>query len=74
MSVKDMAAYVFGKFRPDLKVELPESDTSVAEGYLPHKKIVQNIEKIKKLGWKPETSLDEIFEVDIERFKEKMQE
>ena len=41
-----------------------ESET----GYLPHLEILQDTEKILKLGWKPITDLYRIYEIDLKRW------
>ena len=40
-------------------------------GYLPVFSFVQDNQKLESIGWKPFKSLDEIYEVDIERFLNK---
>ena len=69
MTVRDLASYVFAKFRPELKVEFPAADTSVAEGYLPKRTLIQSIEKLQALGWEPMADMEHIYEVDIKRFQ-----
>ncbi len=69
MSVKELANLVFSKFKPGISVEYPKIDTSVAEGYLPKRTLLQNIEKIKALGWYPMADLEHIYAVDIDRFQ-----
>ena len=68
ITVRDLASGLFEKFNPSIKVEFAEQDTAVSEGYLPQRSLLQDISKIKALGWEPITSLEKIYEVDIERF------
>lgn len=68
MAVKDLAAVLFQRFRPALKVEFVRQDTAVAEGYLPKRTLLEDIKKIKALGWKPMADLEYIYRLDIERF------
>lgn len=68
ISMKELAEKIFNVFNPQLEIEydiMPESIT----GYLPHLSLVQDVEKIGKIGWKPITSLEEIYRIDIERWK-----
>ena len=57
------------KFNPKLFIEY-DIENRAKTGYLPHLEFTQNIEKIKKLGWEPITNLEDIYKIDIERFKE----
>lgn len=68
MTVKDMAAQLFAKFSPQVRVVFPEKDSATSEGYLPRRSLVQDISKIQKLGWEPKTGLERIYEIDIRRF------
>ena len=68
ITVKDLANSVFEMFAPDVKIVYEIEDNSVSQGYLPTRTLVQNIDKLKKLGWKPITDLKTIYEIDIERF------
>ena len=72
LTVKDLANYVFSKFNPDICIEFSGEDTSVTEGYLPQRSLVQKVDKLKNLGWEILTDLEYIYEVDIERFKQKV--
>lgn len=69
MSVKDLAESVFARFKPELKVLFPQSDTAVAEGYLPRRTLLQSIAKLQALGWEPKEDMNHIYSVDIERFQ-----
>lgn len=68
ISIKDMAAQLFLKFSPQVKVVFPQQDSSISEGYLPRRLLVQDISKIQRLGWEPKTGLEQIYEIDIQRF------
>ena len=68
MTVRDLAANMFKKFAPDITAMFPKADASVVEGYLPKRSIIQDISKLKKLGWEPRTNLEQIFAIDIQRF------
>lgn len=68
MSVRDLANIVFSNFNPRLSVEYPKTDTSISEGYLPKRTLVQSIDKIKRLGWQPLSLLEQIYRIDIERY------
>ena len=69
ITVKDLANYLFEKFNPNIKVVVAEEKAKTSDGFLPHRTLVQDISKLKSLGWEPKTSLDHIYEVDIQRFK-----
>lgn len=68
MSVKDMAEQLFEEFSPQVKVVFSEKDRSISEGYLPKRSLVQDISKIRELGWEPKTGLEQIYEIDMQRF------
>lgn len=68
ITVRDLALGLFEKFNPSIGVEFAEQDTAVSEGYLPQRSLLQDISKIKELGWEPITPLERIYEIDIERF------
>ena len=68
LTMNDLANTIFKRFNPELIIEYDIQDRNDT-GYLPHLEFTQNINKIKNLGWKPITSLEKIYEVDIERFK-----
>lgn len=68
ITIKDLANYLFGKFNPNIKVVFAEDQAKKTDGFLPHRTLVQSIDKLKSLGWEPKTDLDHIYEVDIERF------
>lgn len=68
MTVRERAEHLFQTFRPNLKIEYAETDTSVHEGYLPRRSLLQSNDKITVLGWKPLTDLDRIYQIDLERF------
>jgi nucleoside-diphosphate-sugar epimerase len=70
MPMKELAERMFSKFNLNVKIEYditPETTT----GYLPHLELVQSIEKISELGWRPITDLEQIYEVDIGRWRQR---
>lgn len=71
VSVLERARSAFSKYGNDVTVEFAEQDTSQAAGYLPERALQEDITKIRKLGWEPLASMDDIFSVDIERFLNK---
>ena len=67
LTMKELAEKMFSTFNRDIRIEFdisPESKT----GYLPHLEIVQSVKKITDLGWHPITSLEKIYEIDINRW------
>jgi nucleoside-diphosphate-sugar epimerase len=68
-SVKDRAYWAFEKFNPNITIEFAQIDNSMASGYLPQRSVLEDISKIKSLGWKPKTDMEEIYRIDIYRFK-----
>lgn len=67
LTMRDLAETLFSKFNPKLKVEYciePSSKT----GYLPHLEFTQDVTKLKKLGWEPQTDLLHMYQIDLERF------
>ena len=52
-TVKDRAYKSFEQFNPKITIEFAETDTSTKEGYLPQRSLLEDITKIKELGWKP---------------------
>lgn len=69
MTVKDLANHLFEYFAPERKIVFEQDADTTAMGFLPHRMLVQDITKIKKLGWEPKTGLDEIYKIDIERME-----
>lgn len=69
LSVRDLAHHVFETFNPKLKLVF-ENNASGADGFLPHRSIVQDCTKLNALGWKAKANLDHIYKVDLERFQE----
>ena len=67
LTVNEFAEKIFEKFNDKVHIEFDigsESET----GYLPHLEILQDTEKILKLGWKPITDLYRIYEIDLKRW------
>lgn len=67
MSINDFINVLYDRFAPALKIEYQIEDTSQT-GYLPHLSFVQDITKLKRLGWEPITNLTDIYKIDISRF------
>ena len=72
-TVKDRAYEAFEIFNPKSIIEFEEQDKSIASGYLPQRAFLEDISKIKELGWKPLATMKEIYEIDIERFSRELQ-
>lgn len=70
-TVKDRAYKTFAKFNQNVTVIFAEQDISSASGYLPQRALQENITKICELGWKPLVDMDEIYEIDIQRFSKR---
>lgn len=70
-SINELASDVFEIFNKECTVLHNTVDDSISGGYLPYKSIIQSNDKIYKLGWKPITSLEQIYAIDIERFGNK---
>ena len=70
ITVKDLANYLFETFNPNIKVVFAQDQAKKSDGFLPHRTLVQDISKLKKLGWEPKTNLKRIYEIDIERFSQ----
>ncbi|MBO7515936.1 MAG: NAD(P)-dependent oxidoreductase [Lachnospiraceae bacterium] len=67
-TVKDRAYKAFAKFNPNVTIEFAEQDVSMASGYLPQRALQEDITKIRELGWRPLAGMDEIYEIDRDRF------
>lgn len=67
LSMKDLAEYVFKNFKPGVKIIYDIQDVGKT-GYLPYLSFTQDIAKISKLGWKPLTDLQRIYEIDLRRY------
>lgn len=70
ITVKDLANYLFETFNPKIKVVFAQDQAKKSDGLLPHRTLVQDITKLKNLGWEPKTDLKRIYEIDIERFSQ----
>lgn len=68
VSMRELAENMFSTFNPQLKIEY-EVTSEAQTGYLPYLSLVQSVEKITGLGWRPITSLEKIYEIDIERWR-----
>ena len=67
-TVKDRAYKAFERFNPDVTIEFVEQNEFVLSKYLPQRALQEDISKISKLGWRPLTDMDSIYEIDIKRF------
>lgn len=70
-TVRNRAYQAFAKFNPNVTIEFAEQDVSLTAGYLPQRALKEDITKISMLGWKPLASIEDIYNIDIERFAEK---
>lgn len=68
-SVKDRANMAFEKFNPDVTIEFSTSDISQSSGYLPKRCLCEDISKLSELGWKPFAAMEDIYMIDILRFR-----
>ncbi len=66
ISIKDLAEFLRTIFNPNIKVVV-ESHPEM--GYAPVTKLNLNVEKLKKLGWKPMIGLDEMFKRLLNSFE-----
>ena len=69
ITVRNLAKHLVETFNPSIKVVFETGTATKADGFLPHRTIVQDCSKLMSLGWKPYGSLDHIYEIDLERFK-----
>lgn len=67
-TVAERARDAFTKFNPNCTIEFAAQDTSQKEGYLPQRSLLENISKIKAIGWEPLRDMDDIYKIDMERF------
>ena len=68
MTINDFIHKLYDRFDNTLKIEYQIEDTAKT-GYMPHLSFTQDVSKLEGLGWKPYTSLTEIYEIDLERFR-----
>ena len=66
ISIKDLATFLCVSFQPQSKVIYEENSEM---GYAPITKLNLSIDKLKKLGWKPNVGLMEMFDRLIKSFK-----
>lgn len=71
LTVKDLANHLFRKFSPKQKIIFGAKDAKKEDGFLPHRVLLQDSAKLESLGWKPWRGIDEIYSVDIARFRER---
>lgn len=68
MSMKDLTLHLFEIFDDELELVFDINDKDGA-AFLATMQCVQNVDKISKLGWKCYTGLDDIYKIDLQRFK-----
>jgi nucleoside-diphosphate-sugar epimerase len=68
-TVKNRAYKAFARFNANVTIEFAEQDTSIASGYLPQRALKEDIAKIRKLGWTPLMDINDIYEIEIQRFR-----
>lgn len=67
-SVKERVMSAFAEFNPKLSIDFADVDDSQRNGYLPKRSLCEDITKIKSLGWKPYYKMNDIYNIDLERF------
>lgn len=67
-SVKERAVKAIETFNPSIEIEQETKDISITQGYLPKHMLLEDINKIKSLGWLPMADMDYIYRIDIKRF------
>jgi len=66
--MKDIVQMIFDHFNTGLQVKF-ELEDDAKTGYIAPLSYNLSTEKLESLGWKPQTDLFKIYEIDIERFK-----
>lgn len=66
LTIRDLAKIVFNLFNPKCQIEYAAQQST---GFLSHLSYTQDTTKLKSIGWEPITSLEQVYRVDIERFK-----
>ncbi|MCB7093018.1 NAD(P)-dependent oxidoreductase [Enterocloster bolteae] len=69
ITIKELANHLFEKFNPNIKIIFDHNNVKKSDGFLPHRTLVQDCCKLRALGWEPKKGLDEIYAIDIDRFK-----
>lgn len=67
ITMKELAENMFFEFNPNIRIEY-DITSEANTGYLPYLSLVQSVDKIVALGWKPITSLKRIYAIDISRW------
>lgn len=67
-TVKDRAYQAFIKYNPNITIEFMTNNKN-ANGYLPKRELLEDISKIRKLGWKPLADMNYIYDIDLRRFQ-----
>ena len=65
MTIRDLAQTMFDKFNKNCQIEYVYDKNT---GYLNHLSYTQDVTKLKQLGWEPITSMEQVYQIDIERF------
>ena len=69
ITVKELATHLFEVFNPKIKIIFAQNEVKTSDGFLPHRTLVQDCCKLRALGWEAKKGLDEIYAIDIDRFK-----
>lgn len=69
LTVRDLADYLFKTFNPQIKTIFSKEQCKKTDGFLPHRTLIQDCSKLMELGWKPESGIEKIYQVDIQRFR-----
>lgn len=69
-TVKDRAKKAFAEFNPNCKIEFDIPTQSIHTGYLPKRRLKEDISRISTppLGWKPYADMSYIYRLDVKRF------
>ena len=68
-TVSNNADKMFSLYNKNCKIVYEQNESN--SGYLEKREMLLDINKIKSLGWEPKTELNEIYRIDIERFRVK---
>ena len=69
LTVRNLADYLFKTFNPQIKTIFSKEQCKKTDGFLPHRTLIQDCSKLMELGWKPESGIEKIYQVDIQRFR-----
>ena len=68
ITMKELVENMFSTFNPNLEIKYDITSENNT-GYLPYLALLQSVEKICNLGWKPITPLKKIYEIDVDRWR-----